>query len=88
MTSAEISPILLAVVIATRKAAFNVRSFTETSLTGSKGGLVRADRTRDKSQGGVVILPVGRILLAPLINLAIQGSRAKALLKKEDKAEI
>lgn len=49
---------------------------------------MRADRTKDRSQGRVVILLVGRILSAPLINLATQGSDARDLLKKELRADI
>lgn len=55
---------------------------------GSNGSLVSADKTRDKSQGGVKTLAVGKILSAPLMNLEIQGSEAKDLLKKELSADM
>lgn len=49
---------------------------------------MRADKTKDRSPDGVVILLVGRILLAPLMNLTTQGSDARDLLKKELRADI
>lgn len=67
MTKSDISPICLAEVMATKKAVFNVRHLMEVSSIGSNGGLVRAVRTKDRSQGGVLTLDVGRILSAPLI---------------------
>lgn len=59
MTKAEISPIRLAVVIATRKAVFRDRNLIGMSSMGSKGGLVRASKTNDRFQGGTLILTEG-----------------------------
>lgn len=72
--------------MATRKTVFRVRNLVETSSIGSKGCLVRAFKTNDRSQGGVVTLLVSSIL-SVLINLAIHRSKASGLLKKELRVE-
>lgn len=63
-----------------------VRYLMGTSLIGSKGALVSALNTSDRSHGGVIFLRT--ILIAALMNLLMYILSASVLLRKALRAEI
>lgn len=68
--------------MATRKTVLRVSNLIGMSSKGSKGDLVRAFRTRDKSHGGGLTDLAGIILEVAFKNLIIQGLAARDFPKK------